>query len=118
MRRFSVRRCLGYLPRGAGEHLSAHKIDRCAPSEGQVQTASNGDTLERSAMILHHVDRIGRSGFNHLADATFGEAVCADDIRDMDQLHPISQSTRTGLNGYHRFVNDHGRAHNTVCSLS
>ena len=63
--------------------------------------------LERLAMILHHIGRIGRSGVDDLVDATLGEATGADHIGNMDPLHPVEPlQLDGGLNGYLNFVND------------
>jgi len=65
--------------------------------------------LERLAVILHHVGRIGRSGVDELVDTTLGEATGADHIGNMDSLHPVEPlQLDSGLNGYLNFVNDHG----------
>ena len=70
-------------------------------------------------MILQHIARIGRIGLDYLINAAVGEAACADDIGNMDPLHPVDPlQLDPGLNRYLNFVNDHRIARTILSALA
>jgi hypothetical protein len=75
--------------------------------------------FERPAMILHHVARIGRIGVDDLVDTTLGEASSANDIGNMDALHPIEPLRfDVGINGYGNAINNHAFAPSVAIPFS
>ena len=64
--------------------------------------------LERPAMILHHVARIGRIGPDDPVDAALGGASSADDIGNMNASSSNRATpTRSGIDGYCDGINYH-----------
>jgi hypothetical protein len=71
--------------------------------------------LNRSAMILHHVDWIFAIGAENFVGATLREAARSEYIGDMDSIHPVNPvGFDASLDGDRDAVDDHN---NTLTNL-